>query len=72
MSMKPPAPTTKIAFLFSQTMKKMTRHSYSRTKACELSGVLGGPAWEHLYICSESGTERRWGTEDRTRETGEN
>lgn len=45
-------------------MARVTLHKYSRTMECTLPSP-DGDCWEHLFRCSETGVERRWGTSEK-------
>lgn len=61
-------PTTHRAILMSTGFHKptATTHFYVETRACEVRGPNGGPAWEHIYECFRTGAKRRWGLEHRS------
>lgn len=60
-----PKPIILVADLASAGYGKLhvTQHTYLNTRECV---DKGDPAWEHIFICSETGAERRWGLEKRT------
>lgn len=64
--MKPPIPTTKIAYLPSAGYgaSRATKHKYVQTRETVVPGPRG-EAGEHLYRCEETGEVRRWGLSDR-------
>lgn len=66
--MKVPRPDTRIAMLPSQGYGRLkaTRHVYVRTQTCQVPGP-DPDAWEHIFKCSETGEERRWGIVERRR-----
>jgi len=68
---KLPVPETKEALLpsfgYGPGYPRITRHVYSRTMECTLPSP-DGDAYEFLYRCSETGVERRWGTQEREEE----
>ena len=65
---KGPEPETKVAWLQSYGyipgVPVFTEHHYVRTVECQLPAP-DGAAWEHLYRCTKTKVERRWGVEDR-------
>lgn len=65
---RPPSPETKLAHLTSDAFEAptWTLHKFVKTQACVLAGPLGGPAYEFIYQCTQTGFQRRWGTVDRT------
>lgn len=68
-----PQPKSKRAKLMSAGCRRPTWHIYVATMECTVprvgganGEVLGGPGWEFLFECEETGAQRRWGLEDRT------
>lgn len=61
-----PKPATRTAFLVSTgiTIPTPTKHKYVETRECELLGPGGGPAYEFVFECQETGMQRRWGNAD--------
>jgi hypothetical protein len=62
-----PEPETKAALLpsmgYGPGRPRITEHVYSRTVECVLPD--DGDAYEFLFKCKVTGTERRWGTAGR-------
>lgn len=58
-----PKPTTLNAHLPSSGYRdgRSTLHTFVTTRECEVDG----PAYEFVYKCNETGSERRWGVVDR-------
>lgn len=63
-----PVPETKRATLMSIAFEHPTptRHKFVEARPCVLPGAGGGPAYEFIYQCCETGFERRWGVVERT------
>lgn len=70
-----PRPSTRIAFLPSAgfDFHRVTKHVYFETRPTMSSQTNDDgkatdptPAWEHIFLCSETNKERRWGLECRT------
>lgn len=68
MTLAKPKPTTLVAFLpskgFGTARPRATLHKYVTTREVSISkdshGKIDG--YEHIYVCTETGAERRWGT----------
>lgn len=70
-----PRPSTRIAFLPSagHDYRKVTKHVYLETRPTMSSQrnskdeppSAPTPAWEHIFVCSETNKERRYGIECR-------
>lgn len=62
-----PSPETKKAWLPSVAFDypTATMHKFVEARACVLQGAGGGPAYEFIFQCCETGFERRWGVVDR-------
>lgn len=74
---KVPVPETKRAILWNTALQRPTRHRFVTTMECTVpqfhdddgnpvkdelgDPVGGGPAWEFIFECLESGEQRRWG-----------
>jgi hypothetical protein len=65
---RPPSPETKRALLPSVAFEypTWTRHKFVEARPCVLPGACGGPAYEFIFQCCETGFERRWGVVERT------
>lgn len=70
--MTAPKPRLRRALLWSKNVRRPTWHRYVSTMECVIprgadpeGGTTGGPGWEFLYECEETGAQRRWGVEDR-------
>jgi hypothetical protein len=71
-----PRPSTRIAILPSAgyDYRKATKHVYFETRPTMASQRSSKdeapssptPAWEHIFVCSETNKERRYGIECRT------
>lgn len=66
--MNKPKPDTLSAYL--SIGSRATLHTFLDTRECEVEvprteGTAKQPAWEFIFRCSETGTERRWGLVDR-------
>jgi hypothetical protein len=59
-----PKPDTLSAVLMSEGLWRPTWHTYLETREVDLP-MGDGSAYEYIYVCSESGVERRWGTRHR-------
>ena len=66
MNLNPPRPARKNVFLVSAGSKRASLHFFVETRPVTLAGHFGGPAWEFVYECSETGFQRRFGCEERT------
>lgn len=64
-----PQPETKTALLKSEHFDTgWTRHEYVRTELVQMKSKREGkevttPAWSHIFKCTQTGVERRWGLE---------
>jgi hypothetical protein len=63
---KPPIPETKSPRLPSAGYRdeRYTQHVYLETRPTMLPGPAGA-AWEFVFVCQETGAERRWGVCER-------
>lgn len=68
-------PKTLVAFLVSSGYRKphATLHKYLETRETEMLDTVSGKpiredaeAYEHIFICQETGVERRYGMTNRT------
>lgn len=63
-----PKPDTICAYLPSDGYRdrRATLHNFLEAREANVEG----PAWEYVYVCSETGVERRWGLVERLVFTG--
>lgn len=69
---QPPKPQNLTPLLVSQGYGavRWTRHKYVETRPAHLLDREGRPMrdgeiWEHIFECTETGEERRWGNAER-------
>lgn len=62
--MRPPENMTAVLRSAGYGQLRFTRHHYFTTREC--LDLAGHPAYEHVWVCDETGEERRWGIEART------
>lgn len=65
---KTPRPERRHAVLWNTAEGRPTHHNYVETRPTRLNEP-DGSAWEHIFRCAETGTERRYGLEHRRLES---